>query len=75
VPGKIRRLMSPPSYYCIIGTFLQEIDFRVRFADNEGAGTGGKDCPAVVRIPHACISLLPGVDYQNVNESCLVSTP
>ena len=25
--------------------------------------------------PHACISLLPGVDYQNVNESWLVSTP
>jgi predicted transcriptional regulator of viral defense system len=25
--------------------------------------------------PHACISLLPGVDYQNLNESWLVSTP
>ncbi len=25
--------------------------------------------------PHACISLLPDVDYQNVNESWLVSTP
>jgi len=25
--------------------------------------------------PHASISLLPGVDYQNVNESWLVSTP
>jgi hypothetical protein len=135
--------MSPPSYYCITGTFLQDIDFRVRFANNERAGTGGRDCPAVVRdpiagrtpwpdrqrsqrideerlvtylramnypattrrlavmlelaggtpsaelqqflqasqeaidrqSPHACISLLPGVDYQNVNESWLVSTP
>jgi hypothetical protein len=165
--------MSPQSYYCIIGTFLQEIDFRVRFANNERAGTGGRDCPAVVRnpiagrtpwsdrqtleqtlldslykpfqcggpevvfeawqegvasrrideerlvkylrsmnypattrrvavmlelaggtpsavlrqflqasqkaidrqSPHACISLLPGVDYQNLNESWLVSTP
>ena len=42
VPGKILRLMSPQSYYCITGTFLQEIDFRVRFANNERAGTGGR---------------------------------
>ncbi len=42
MPRKIHRLMSPPSCYCIIGTFLQEIDFRVRFADNEEAGTGGR---------------------------------
>lgn len=25
--------------------------------------------------PHACISLLAGVDHQHVNESWLVSTP
>jgi len=173
VPEKILRLMTPHSYYCIIGTFLQEIGFRVRFSNNKRAGTGGRDCPTVVRnpiagrtpwpdrqtleqtlldslykpfhcggpevvfeawqeavdsrrideerlvtylqamnypattrrlavmlelaggtpsaelqqflqasqeaidrqSPHACISLLPGVDYQNVNESWLVSTP
>jgi len=42
LPGKIRRLMSPQSYYCIIVTFLQGLDFRVRFSNNERAGTGGR---------------------------------
>ena len=173
MPWKILRLMTPKSYYCITGTFLQDTGFRVRFSNKERAGTGGRDCPAVARnpiagrtpwsdrqtleqtlldslykpflcggpevvfeawqeavgsrrideerlvtylqamnypattrrlavmlelaggtpsaelqqflqasqeaidrqSPHACISLLPGVDYQNVNESWLVSTP
>ena len=71
MPEKILRLMTPHSYYCIIGTFLQEIDFRVRFANNERAGTGLRDCPAVVRNPIA--GRTPWSDRQTLEQTLLDS--
>jgi hypothetical protein len=40
MPRKIHRLMFLKSYDCIIGTFLQGLDFCVRFSNHDRPGSG-----------------------------------